>query len=103
MEKKARLHDEIAKQLAIETDKTDDIKRLTEGRRNSVKELRDQLTQKLKMLPDALVERDAAVRKYNRIDGQIHVFNARIQRLSSIVIPAIPPVCAVLNTLSTPR
>lgn len=100
---RAQLSSVMATNDAIVVQKTTAIAELTAGRTRSVQELQTQLTQKLGMLPGALAQRDAAVREQTRIEGQIRVVSARIATLSSIVIPAIPRVCGVINTLSSPQ
>lgn len=100
---RAQLSSVMATNDAIVVQKTTAIAELTAGRTRSVQELQTQLTQKLGYLPGALAQRDAAVREQTRIDGQIRVVSARIGTLSSIVIPTIPRVCEVINTLSAPQ
>lgn len=100
---RAQLSSVMAVNDAIVTQKTTAIAELTAGRTRSVQELQAQLTQKLGMLPGALAQRDAAVKEYNRIEDRIRVVSARIATLSSTVIPVIPRVCGVINTLSTPQ
>lgn len=100
---RAQLSSVMATNDAIVAQKTTAIAELKAGRTSTVQELQAQLSTKLGMLPSALAQRDAAVRQYNKIDRQIQVLSARIATLSSIVIPAMPPVCGVINTLSTPQ
>jgi hypothetical protein len=100
---RAQLSSVMATNDAIVAQKTTAIAELTAGRTRNVQELQAQLTQKVGMLLRVLAERDAARRDYKDIEDKIRVVSARIATLSSIVIPAIPRVCEVVNTLSTPQ
>jgi predicted nucleic acid-binding Zn-ribbon protein len=99
---RAQLSSVMATNDAIVTQKNTAIAELTAGRTRTVQEMQAQLNQKLGMVPAVLAQRDASVREYRRIDAQIRGVSARISTLSSIVIPAIHPVCQVI-TVSNPQ